>query len=143
MMNCVEWDGYRDKDGYGVIHPRRGVKVKAHRQAYADANGIDARSDAMPEVVMHSCDNPPCVNPDHLVGGTAADNVADKIAKGRLRVPIGEGHPNSKLNRFSVRLARLMYANGGTTQARIAAYLGVSEGAVQGVINLSRWSHVR
>ena len=47
----------------------------------------------VPEVVRHACDNPPCCNPLHLLGGTHADNVADKVRRGR--VPRGETHYNA------------------------------------------------
>lgn len=57
-----------------------GKAISAHRFAYWLANG---QPDEMPEVVRHKCDNPPCCNPHHLIGGTHADNVKDRVQRGR------------------------------------------------------------
>lgn len=74
---CWPWLGYRNKQDYGVI--RRPSQELAHRVSYALHNGT-IQSGA---VIRHSCDNPPCVNPSHLLIGTQADNVADMVAKQR------------------------------------------------------------
>lgn len=75
---CWNWMGYRNRVGYGQIKVG-GKNLRAHRVAYAIANGhVPASLD-----VLHSCDNPPCCNPNHLWLGTDLDNVADKVAKGR------------------------------------------------------------
>lgn len=76
---CWVWNGRRDRDGYGLVDDVRAVPVSAHRVAYGKWVG------PVPDgkVLMHSCDNRPCINPDHLSIGTQADNLADMIAKGR------------------------------------------------------------
>lgn len=74
---CWEWQGERDKKGYGKFSCLG--ESKAFRIAYRLIKG-----DIQPGmVIMHSCDNPPCCNPDHLSEGTHLDNMRDKIAKGR------------------------------------------------------------
>lgn len=75
---CVEWTGGRDQLGYGRISIR-GTTVRAHRLSWELKNGpIPAGM-----IVCHKCDNPPCINPDHLFIGTHRDNAADRFAKGR------------------------------------------------------------
>lgn len=76
---CWEWRGDRNESGYGRIYINRKAR-RAHRVAYETAVGPIGTG----LVVMHSCDNPPCINPAHLSLGTPIDNVADAVAKGRM-----------------------------------------------------------
>lgn len=76
--SCWEWLGAKDKDGYGKVW-LLGSNKRSHRAAYEIMCGpIPAGA-----VVRHTCDNPSCCNPDHLVTGSHADNVADREARGR------------------------------------------------------------
>lgn len=87
---CWEWGGYVEPEsspgvgGYGRFNtggPRREARqILAHRASYAIY-----RSNPGDRQVLHACDNPPCVNPDHLSLGEQPDNVADMFAKGRQR----------------------------------------------------------
>jgi HNH endonuclease len=99
ITDCIEWTGTRDRKGYGLdritIAPGAHYTIRVHRIAYETAHGpIPAGMH-----VCHHCDNPPCINPDHLFVGTALDNVQDMDAKGRRRNPKSElteckrGHP--------------------------------------------------
>jgi hypothetical protein len=74
---CHVWRGTTNGGGYGVI-TLSGHNVLAHRMAYAVATGETSH-----DVVMHLCDNPSCVNPKHLRGGTHQDNSDDMRSKGR------------------------------------------------------------
>lgn len=78
MSACVEYRGARNADGYGVLPvPVDGSRL-AHRAALAEKLGRPVQG-----VARHSCDNPPCINQDHLLEGTQADNIADAVARGR------------------------------------------------------------
>lgn len=77
---CLLWTGARHGNGYGLltIAPNHRAKLRAHRVSYEIFVGPVGD-----KWVLHKCDTPLCVNPDHLFLGTDADNKADKIAKGR------------------------------------------------------------
>ena len=90
---CSEFQGARDKDGYGS--QRRGGKThKAHRLALADHLGIPIEH--LEGSVLHRCDNPPCVNVEHLFLGSPAENAQDMVAKGRHSG--GKKHGATKLS---------------------------------------------
>lgn len=115
---CWEWTKARDKDGYGKtsVNYRR---VRCHRHAYELARG------PVPGglCVLHSCDNPPCCNPDHLFLGTNQENTRDKIAKGRqVR---GEATVTAKLTAFDVGRLREMRAS-GRSYPSLAREFGIS-----------------
>lgn len=94
-MTCIVFQGSKDRDGYGQVH-RKGRTFRAHRVAYEDAHG------PIPVGlhVLHSCDNPSCVNPDHLRVGTHQENMDDRNARGRTAVNSQPGQLNgmSKLS---------------------------------------------
>lgn len=85
---CWEWKGHRDKDGYGTLRVGA-TQVRAHRFSY------ELHYEATDLLVRHRCDNPPCVNPGHLVPGTHDDNMADRKAAGNYapKTHCKWGHP--------------------------------------------------
>jgi hypothetical protein len=149
---CHIWRGTRNKLGYGVMRPGgAGTNhVGAHRIAWELAHGT------IPDglIVCHRCDNPPCVNPDHLFLGTQADNVADKVAKGRCAT--GEAHgsrtkPESvrrgelngiaKLTTQQVLEIRTKHAE-GISQHRLALQYNISLRTIHSVVKRQSWQHV-
>lgn len=102
--DCWEWQGGRNSRGYGVFYKdgRRSRQELAHRVSYELAYG------PIPSGVFacHSCDNPPCVHPDHLFLGTGLDNSRDSTDKGRHRnqkkTHCPQGHPYSGENLYVV-----------------------------------------
>lgn len=121
---CWPWLGSVDTNNYGLCY-LGGTRDRAHRVAYVLANGPIGRwSDRRSLSVCHECDNPICCNPAHLFEGTDADNMADKIAKGRQ--PRGAAHHRSKLTSSQVQAVQQ-----DTRPVRvIAAELGVSAATV-------------
>lgn len=113
---CIEWTGARDHDGYGVAWVG-GRKLRAHRVALAAVLGqIDPSL-----MVCHRCDNPPCVNVEHLFTGTCKDNLQDAARKGRMAA--GERNGRAKLSAEKVAEIRAS----DEPSPRIAARLGVSK----------------
>lgn len=78
-VGCIEYDGARNKGGYGVLPKAVNGSRLAHRAALAEALGRPVEG-----VARHTCDNPPCVNPAHLREGTQRQNVDDAIERGRI-----------------------------------------------------------
>lgn len=85
---CLEWQASRNRKGYGQVR-YDGKNDGAHRVAWVLEHG------PIPDglYILHRCDNPPCVAVEHLFLGTAADNMADKMAKGRHVALSGDAHP--------------------------------------------------
>lgn len=99
---CWVWTAYTDSAGYGKFQFADKKPMPAHRYSYELTYGRIRHRDMY---VCHKCDNPGCVRPDHLFLGTAADNMADCSAKGRIsrRHQIrGVDHPASKLTEEEV-----------------------------------------
>jgi hypothetical protein len=116
---CWLWTGTHNQGGYGIFLLPGEVPVRAHRYAYEQVKGpIPAGL-----ILLHSCDNPPCVNPDHLTPGTRKDNLYDSMAKGRR--PKGAKHWNSKMTDAQ---AQKIKDAPKTTAARkaLAAEIGVN-----------------
>jgi hypothetical protein len=78
---CWIYNGRKDRDGYGLMDDLRGVPVFVHRIAYG--KWVSAIPDG--KVIMHSCDNPPCINPAHLSIGTQEENLHEVALKGRTK----------------------------------------------------------
>ena len=162
---CWEWTGSRNRKGYGGYWD--GTKVRrAHRVAWQKTRG--PIPDGM--LVCHHCDNPPCVNPDHLYVGTNSDNALDRERRRRRRIPPreqhwtnrhpervirgarhyvaqhpevvqGERNPSAKLKNADVVAIRRRYAAGGISLARLAKIYGVGTSTIHRVVRGKSWTH--
>jgi hypothetical protein len=129
--DCLEVAGHRETNGYVRIKVNYKT-VSAHRYSYSSFVG------EIPEgmLVLHTCDNPPCVNPEHLFLGTQQDNMNDKVAKGRQSQ--GETHHKSKLTKQQVLAIR----RDNRSQRAIAHEYGIDQAAVQRIKNRKVWKSV-
>lgn len=159
---CVEWIGAINNRGYGYVRRSNGITYLAHRIVWSHFRGpIDSGL-----FVCHRCDNPRCVNIDHLFLGTPKDNYDDMVSKGRGDGPAfkgrsvasnvrhsesmrlwhasnpmrwsGERSPRSKLSADQVRLIR----SSNLTLVDLARSLGVSKETVRCVRNGKSYKEV-
>lgn len=100
---CIEHLMAGDRDGYARV-TFRGRTTGLHRLVLADKLGVDP--DEVP-VARHTCDNPRCIDPDHLIPGTVQDNVADRVS--RSRTASGESNGNAVLNGAAIADIRANY----------------------------------
>lgn len=127
---CLEWTAGLTKSGYGRFRMNDKTQ-RAHRVAWFLEHG------EFPELdVLHACDNRKCVENNHLFLGTDADNMQDKVAKGRQSRHIGEKNPSAVLTEEVVRLIRT--ATGST--ADLARQLGLKYHTVYQARKGINWS---
>ena len=135
---CWLWMGFKNKDGYGYFRLDR-KSLRAHRVSALWAGIISDISDG--SVVCHSCDNPSCVNPDHLWRGSQAQNNADRSKKGRDARQKGSAHGRSKLTESDVRYIKMFLAVGAKHRV-IAKNFGVSKSAINDINTGKNWGHI-
>jgi len=129
MNDCIEWQGSTAGKGYAqASRPEFGTRYM-HRILMAREHGPEAIEG---KVVMHLCDNPKCINVEHLRIGTNQENLQDMAVKGRHR---------TKLNPHRVRYIRAMTGR-GFSRVHIAALLGVTPECVSHVVLGKTWRHV-
>lgn len=141
---CWCWDKTIG-DGYGVIvDPRKPFnraspyRVRMHRIV------CEARHGSMSEDMdaRHLCHNKCCVNPDHIVPGTRADNVRDSAEAGHFNFTRAEGNGRAKITMDDAHLIRSIYRRGVRGEAKIYAIAyGISESMVRKIVRGDNWKH--
>ena len=120
--HCHEWPRATSKDGYGQTSI--GGKIfYVHRLAFTEANGREPNG-----LIRHTCDNPPCFNPNHLIDGTHKDNTHDSLRRMR--------QPATKLNWTIVTEIR---ARRGVPQRMLASEYGVSQRLIGRILRNQSW----
>lgn len=129
---CWKWTGRTDKSGYGRIN-----NASTHRLSYEIYVGEIKEGMS----VCHKCDNPPCVNPDHLFLGTAKENTRDMIKKGRCNPPHGSRMWKSKLTEKDIVEIRRKCQSGEFSQKELGNIYNVGQSNISYVINKT-WKKV-
>lgn len=129
---CLLWGGASAGKGYGVIN-WQGKQVYIHRLIFQLHN-----PDEVLDVVRHTCDTPACWNIDHLINGTTANNVDDKVSK--LRHVFGEHNHNTKFTDDDIRRIRAIT---GKTIYQIAHEFRVTPSNIHYIRSGKTWKHVK
>lgn len=146
---CWNWTAGKNKKGYGEFYfPEIGKHIRAHQISWIIFNGF------IPEgmCVCHKCDNPSCVNPNHLFLGTPKENSLDRDRKGRRKqgkLYYGKEHHNhgsgswsNKLSEQDVYRIRELKTL-GLTNKKIAEIFGVSQGLINNIWHGRKWAWLK
>lgn len=137
---CWLWVGSTCHKGYGLIFFKTRQKT-AHRVSWQLFRG----EIPSPLWVLHKCDTPACVNPDHLYLGDVKRNVLDAMERGRLKNPplhVGEAHHFTRLTEKIVQEIRQRYATGKIGQRDLAQQYGVRQSSIWAIVNRRSWKSV-
>jgi hypothetical protein len=138
--SCWEWKGARNKLGYGILGRHADGKHThwlAHRFHWHNEIG------PIPEgmCVLHKCDNPPCVNLDHLFLGTRIDNSNDKVSKGRQFISAGVKNGRARLTEKDIPQIRILIGL-GYKDNYIANLYNVADATIWQIRKGNNWKHV-
>lgn len=144
MDSCTD-HGHRkclNRGGYYRAWDARTKKLELlHRVVYCESNGVSLFSIAGLSV-RHTCDNPRCINPEHLILGTHADNMRDRAERGRCANVVGEQNPKAALNWDAVASIRAEYVrNKKGLRAALAIKYGVSPATISDVVSYRSWNN--
>jgi hypothetical protein len=137
---CWLWMGKMDARGYGMMG-YGGSDAHATRISWMLRHGAEPPSDRL---MCHRCDNPPCVNPDHLFVGTTKDNIHDCWRKGRGSVNVRrkDGSRPRSLKPHEVLEIRAKHAAGATTKALAEEY-GMTPTNMRFIVNRKTWGYLQ
>lgn len=132
---CWPWMGALFMNGYGAFSPKASVTFRAHKLAYELTHGV------VPEglLLRHTCDNPSCCNPNHLLTGTHKDNAKDRMERGRCKKTSRKGW--HMLKPEDVRCIRELREE-GMPRIHLAQWFGITEHAISGIHHRRTYKHV-
>jgi HNH endonuclease len=131
---CWFWTGALDPKGYGRVTVD-GRTWFAHRLCWTIFVGPLSENESL----LHSCDNPQCVNINHLKPGTQQDNIDDMVSRGRM--PRGSARAHAKLSESAV--VEILKWRGKMSYTKIAALFGTSRSVVGTIMIGKSWKHVK
>jgi len=131
---CWIWVGHISQDGYGQIGVNNEI-CRSHRVAYRLDNGEPAEN-----FVCHHCDEPLCVNPNHLYDGTPKENQEDAVERGRIAN--GTEQHDAELCESQVKEILKKYNSTDKTQKELGEEYGVSRQTVSKITRRITWKHV-
>ena len=132
---CEIFKGYTRSDGYGSKW-FRGKNDYAHRVSWVLSFGEIPKD----KIVCHACDNPSCINPEHLFLGTQKENIEDMYKKKRGPDLRGENNSQSRLKKSDVIFIKLF--GGIISRSRLAEMFGVGLSTIQDILKERTWRHV-
>lgn len=133
---CWLWKAGKRVKGYGSIREQRGRYLLAHRYSYELHNGPIP----VGMCVCHACDNPSCVNPDHLWLGTNNQNVRDSVLKHRRANMAGERNPRCKISPEKAKQIRKLYASKRAKGPEISQMFNLALSQVYRIIKGTGWT---
>jgi hypothetical protein len=138
--DCIDHGQKGNSGGYGTVKVR-GKTQYVHRAALARKLGLPIEN--LDGWALHACDNPRCINPEHLRLGTAQDNSNDMVSRGRSNAASGESSRHALLNWATVEEIRARYTprcrNNGTRA--LGREFGVAGRTITDVILYRTWRH--
>ena len=142
---CWEWIASKDKDGYGYFGLDKKICL-AHRISWILHYGdIPFHNSYHGMCVLHKCDNPSCVNPNHLFLGTNKDNMKDMVNKGRSsKISRSQGikNPQHKLKEQEVLEIRQKYIPYKYSQRQLAKEYNIDQKQICNIVNYKTWKHI-
>ena len=135
---CWNWTANKVGRGYGGFS-LDSRKERAHRISWEMANEMSIPKNKM---VLHTCDNSGCVNPEHLYIGTHQQNMDDMTARDRRNPPKGEEHHKAKLTEGAVLEMRSMWKSGSYTQREIGDAFNVTRRYTKEIVNNRAWKRM-
>ncbi len=127
---CLNWTKCLNTDGYARALINGNANGKVHRAIYE----LTTKENITKKVVRHTCDNPICINPEHLISGTFSENMRDRSER--------ERHGQAKLTHKEVLLIRTLYETRKYLQTELAEMFGVNHRTISSIICKTHFKHI-